>query len=323
MAVQKYEIKMIYPIKIKGKTKKQVTKLNLSGCGLTVFPENIFDYPNLTKLVLSNNRIRFIPKEILKLKKLKVLDLANNEIRVMHSAVFKLPKLRTLNVYGNQIRKFPKQLAESSIQKLVVSNNPLGEDELESLQDRFEVICTTKIQKTKVDSNVEETLISKANPVAEMSKEQVKKSHSIFISYSHMDKNWLKKVQTHLAALKRYYDNVDAWSDEMINASEVWKKEIDKALSRATIAILLVSPDFLASDFITEEELQPILNKAINGGTKILTLILRPTALLDESGLLKYQTVNDPKKPLSSLTDPEQEWVLVDMVDEIKKIISN
>ena len=40
---------MKYEINIKGKTKKQVTKLNLSGCGLTSFPENIFDYPNLTR----------------------------------------------------------------------------------------------------------------------------------------------------------------------------------------------------------------------------------------------------------------------------------
>ena len=125
---------MKYDIKIKGKTKKQVTKLNLSGCGLTDFPENIFDYPNLTKLVLSNNRIKVIPKEILNLKKLKVLDLANNEIKVLHGAVFKLPKLQTLNVYGNQIRKFPKQLYDSSIQTLVVSKNPLEGEELAKLQ---------------------------------------------------------------------------------------------------------------------------------------------------------------------------------------------
>ena len=57
---------MKYPIEIKGKTNKQVTKLNLSGRGLKEFPENVFEYSNLTKLVLSNNRIKVIPKEILK-----------------------------------------------------------------------------------------------------------------------------------------------------------------------------------------------------------------------------------------------------------------
>ena len=58
---------MKYPINFKGKTKKQVTKLNLSGLGLKEFPENVFDYPNLTKLVLSSNKIKVIPKDILKL----------------------------------------------------------------------------------------------------------------------------------------------------------------------------------------------------------------------------------------------------------------
>ena len=118
---------MRYPIEIKGKTTKQVTKLNLSGLGLKEFPENVFDYPNLTKLVLSNNRIKVIPKEILKLKKLKVLDLANNDISTLHSSVFRLPKLRTLNVYGNKIRKFPTQLFESNIRVLIAGKNRIEE----------------------------------------------------------------------------------------------------------------------------------------------------------------------------------------------------
>ena len=136
--MQKYEEKMRYPIEIKGKTTKQVTKLNLSGLGLKEFPENVFDYPNLTKLVLSNNRIKVIPKEILKLKKLKVLDLANNEISTLHSSVFRLPKLRTLNVYGNKIRKFPTQLFESNIRVLIAGKNRIEEFDfwgLESLEN--------------------------------------------------------------------------------------------------------------------------------------------------------------------------------------------
>lgn len=316
---------MIYPIEIKGKTKKQVTKLNLSGCNLTVFPENIFDYPNLTKLVLSNNRIKVIPRDILKLKKLKVLDLANNDIAVLHGAVFRLPKLKTLNVYGNQIRKFPKQFAESSIRRVIVSKNPLEEDELRCLQEKCEVVCTTKGQTTEVKLiTVEPGMVAdRKTEDLDKTKEEnnMDKKHSIFISYSHEDDKWLKKVVKNLRPLQRYYDNVDLWSDQKIMASDVWKEEIDKALGNATIAILLVSPDFMASDFITNEELQPILSKAIVEGTKILTLILRPTALLEESGILKYQAVNDPKKPLSGMTEYEQETMLVKLVEAIKEII--
>lgn len=134
---------MKYPIEIKEKTNKQVTKLNLSGRGLKEFPENVFEYTNLTKLVLSNNRIKVIPKEILRLKKLKILDLANNDITILQSSVFKLPKLRTLNVYGNKIKKFPKQVYDSSIQKVIVGRNPIIPEEMAKLENFCEVVHTS------------------------------------------------------------------------------------------------------------------------------------------------------------------------------------
>ena len=98
-------------------------------------------------------------------------------------------------------------------------------------------------------------------------------------------------------------------------------KKIDKALEKATIAILLVSTDFLASDFITNEELQPLLDKAQNEGTRIMPIIVRPCAFFEESGLSKYQAVNDPKMPLSGMSVYEQENKLVEMVKAIKEIV--
>ena len=108
---------------------------------------------------------------------------------------------------------------------------------------------------------------------------------------------------------------------KMYRECDVWKDEIDKALKNATIAILLISSDFEASDFITNEELQPLLDKAQADGTKIMPLIVRPCAFFEECGLSKYQAVNDPKKPLSGMTEYEQEMALVDMVKTIKEII--
>lgn len=329
MAVQKYKIIMKYPINIKGKTNKQVTKLNLSGLELKEFPENVFDYPNLTKLVLSNNRIKVIPKVILKLKKLKVMDLANNEISVLQGAVFRLPKLQTLNLYGNKIKKFPKQIMDSSVQKLIVSKNPIEEGELERLKEKCEVVFTSKNQETTPEAATVASEVSTKSDVEEVTvtktvtkeDKKMEKKHSIFISYSHEDNLWLTKVLKNLKPLQRYYDNVDSWSDKKIMASDVWKDEIDKALKKATIAILLISSDFEASDFITNEELQPLLDKAQADGTKIMPLIVRPCAFFEECGLSKYQAVNDPKKPLSGMTEYEQEMALVDMVKTIKEII--
>ena len=149
----------------------------------------------------------------------------------------------------------------------------------------------------------------------------MEKKHSIFISYSHEDSEWRDKVEKNLKPLQRYYENIDSWSDKKIMASDVWKEEIDKALEKATIAILLVSTDFLASDFITNEELQPLLDKAQNEGTRIMPIIVRPCAFFEESGLSKYQAVNDPKMPLSGMSVYEQENKLVEMVKAIKEIV--
>lgn len=311
---------MKYPIGIKRKTVKQVTKLNLSGRGLKEFPENVFEYTNLTKLVLSNNHIKVVPKEILRLKKLKVLDLANNEIPVLQSAVFNLPKLRTLNVYGNKIKKFPKQVYGSKIQKFIIGRNPIAPEEIAKLENFCEVVHTSI---EEVDVQLPEVLgkVSREEIVNTNDDNKMEKKHSIFISYSHEDKEWLTKVLKYLKPLLRFYNNLEVWSDEKIKASDVWKEEIDNALSQATIAILIVSQDFVSSDFITNEELQPLLEKAQKEGTRIMPLIVRPCAFFDEYGLSKYQAVNDPKLPLLGMSGYDQERKLVEMVNVIKEII--
>jgi hypothetical protein len=312
---------MIYPLTIKGKTKKQVTKLNFSGRGLTVFPENIYDYPNLTKLILSNNKITTIPKEILNLKKLKVLDLANNEIKVLHSAVFQLPKLKTLNVYGNQIKKFPKQVFESHLNKIIVGKNPIGTEEIEKLRLQCDVVAT--ISEISTTDEIIEKIIGGESKVEERKiekKKEEKQKQSIFISYSHKDLEWLYEVKTHLKPLERYY-GIDEWDDQKLRSSDKWKDEISKALDNATIAILLFSPYFMASDFIINNELQPLLENAGKRGTKIMPVMVRPCETLEESGLSEYQAPNGPDKTLVEMNEGEVHRTLSRLVKDIKFFI--
>ena len=317
---------MKYPINIKGKTNKQVTKLNLSGLGLKEFPENVFDYPNLTKLVLSSNRIKVIPKEILKLKKLKVLDLANNEISVLQGAVFRLPKLRTLNLYGNQIKKFPKQIMDSCIQRLIVSKNSLEECELERLQEKCEVVFILKNIEKSIEVATVPLEVSTKSDVKKVTatKEETKmeKKHSIFISYSHKDAEWLDRVTTHLKPLSRYY-GIDEWDDRRLRTSDKWKEEISKALNNATIAILLFSPNFMASDFIINNELQPLLENADKKGVKIMPVMVRPCATLEESGLSDYQAPNDPKQTLCEMNEGEIDRTLSKLVEDVKFFVKS
>lgn len=180
----------------------------------------------------------------------------------------------------------------------------------------------SETDKPSLEAKTDELKVSGIVQETETKGENIMKNkHSIFISYSHEDDKWLTKVLKNLKPLHRYYDNVEMWSDKKIMASDDWKAEIDNALGKATIAILLVSTDFVASDFIANEELQPLLDKAQVDGTRIMPIIVRPCAFFKECGLSKYQAVNDPKEPLSGMTEYEQEKTLVDMVETIKKIV--
>ncbi|HET6454851.1 MAG TPA: TIR domain-containing protein [Armatimonadota bacterium] len=146
------------------------------------------------------------------------------------------------------------------------------------------------------------------------------KRQNVFISYSHHDREYLDRLLVHLKPLERE-GLVDLWVDTRLKAGDRWKKEIEKALNRATVAILLVSADFLASDFITGNELPPILRNAEETGTRIVPVIVKPCRFMRDKSLRHFQAINDPKESLILLNPGEQE-VYYDLVAaEVEKTL--
>ncbi|MDC8447988.1 MAG: hypothetical protein LV473_06500 [Nitrospira sp.] len=80
--------------------------------------------------------------------------------------------------------------------------------------------------------------------------------------------------------------------------------------------MMLVSPDFLASEFIQEVELPVLLGSAQQHGTKILPVIVAPCRY-DLSPLAQFQAVNSPDASLSGMPEAKEEEILVKLSREI------
>jgi uncharacterized protein YjbI with pentapeptide repeats len=140
--------------------------------------------------------------------------------------------------------------------------------------------------------------------------------NKLFISYSHEDAKWLERVRVHLKPLERDYD-IEIWDDTKIRAGSDWRQEIEKAIQNAKVALLLISADFLASDFITQEELPTLLEAAKRDGARIIPLLLRPSRFKDTKSISMFQAFNSPSNTLIELKESEQERILVEMTREI------
>lgn len=111
------------------------------------------------------------------------------------------------------------------------------------------------------------------------------------------------------------------WSDERIDAGKKWKAEIKMALKEAAVAVLLISADFLASDFINSDELPPLLASAAKEDTVILPVIIGHCAFAESESLSVYQAVNSPDKPLEDMTKAKQNAVFYGLYKSISSIV--
>src|ERR1700730_3359835 len=127
----------------------------------------------------------------------------------------------------------------------------------------------------------------------------------IFCCYARKDKSLLDELKAHLRPLERE-GLIEVWYDGDINAGAEWETEIKEHLNAAQIVLLLVSPDFMNSDYCYSIEMKQALERRARGEAEVIPVILRPVYWHGEP-LGKLQALPKDGKPV---TDPD--WYNLD-----------
>lgn len=141
----------------------------------------------------------------------------------------------------------------------------------------------------------------------------------VFISYCQEDRSAFERLRQQLAPLDAAL--VDWFADTRIAPGDPWEQRIDEALTNASIAVLLVTPAFLASEFIAKKEIPRLLEREVAGGLTIFPVYVRMSLVEDvdyavpgtstRKKLSAFQGFASPKRPLAAMpgTEQDQEWL--------------
>ncbi len=144
----------------------------------------------------------------------------------------------------------------------------------------------------------------------------------LFISYSHKDERFRNELETHLKLLQRQ-GLIEIWHDRKIEAGDEWKRKIDENLERAEIILLLISADFIASDYCYAIEMTRALERHENGEARVIPVIVRDCNW-HSAPFGKLQALPKDGKAVKKWPDKDSAWRNVAegiqiVVEEIRK----
>ncbi|UCE99251.1 MAG: TIR domain-containing protein [Planctomycetota bacterium] len=143
----------------------------------------------------------------------------------------------------------------------------------------------------------------------------------VFISYSHKDEDWKERLVTHLGVMQKQ-GLLDIWDDRRICGGDDWCEQINEALESASIAILLISANFLTSDFILNEEVPQLLERRQEEGVCVIPLIVKPCAWKKVKWLRQMQARPKDGRALSGGTEHQIDADLAALAEEVEEIRS-
>ena len=139
----------------------------------------------------------------------------------------------------------------------------------------------------------------------------------VFISYSHADEGLRDELEVHLAMLKRQ-GLVDVWHDRRLLAGDHLDWTISKELDEADVILLLVSPNFLASDYCYKIEKGRALERHRQGTARLISVILRPCDWT-HTDLAQFLVTPTDGKPITQW--PDRDEAFLDVTRQIRRAI--
>src|SRR5579884_781560 len=146
-----------------------------------------------------------------------------------------------------------------------------------------------------------------------------KRSVNLFYSYAQKDSSLRDELEKHLGVLKRQ-GHIKGWHDRNINAGQEWTQEIDVHLNTAHIILLLISSDFIHSDYCYSTEMKQALERHHTGKVRVIPVLLRPVDW-EEAPFSGLQILPDNGKPITSWANRDEAFL--DVAKGIRKAVKD
>lgn len=144
--------------------------------------------------------------------------------------------------------------------------------------------------------------------------------NGVFVSYAHRDEQeWLDSFLAHLAFLKR--QGVEIWTDREIKPGARFHEEIQSSLAKAQVAVLLVTPAYLESEYIASHELPNLLQAAESEGLVIFWIPVKPSSY-NQCEIAQFQAAHPPSEPLSGLRGSRRDQAFVSIASKLADALS-
>jgi hypothetical protein len=143
--------------------------------------------------------------------------------------------------------------------------------------------------------------------------------NKVFVSYSHKDKKWMNRLVNHLKVFE-LEGLLVVWVDKQIKGGQDWHELLHRAMLEARVAVLLVSNNFLRSEFIRKEEVPRLFNAHCADGMRIVPVIALPCTWDIVKWLARIQVLPENAEPLAQGNNIKVEKKLVKTAYDILDI---